>query len=140
MAYTMHADVLMRYEPLKHRLLERRRELLLRYHAELARAEEELASRESEDIENATEQWDARVLSLLGDADAKILAQIVAALRRLEAGTYGACVECESEIEPSRLLVLPEAATCFECALESEPAHAPRFATGQHVSPSRSAR
>lgn len=110
----------MRTQRIKDRLLQRRREVLSRYHAELDRAVEELDSRETEDIENATELWDARVLSLLGDADVHALAQIVAALHRLDEGCYGACVECGIAIEPARLSALPEAATCFDCALDAE--------------------
>ena len=110
----------MRHLRIKHRLLQRRRDLLLRYHGELARADEELDSREIEEIENATELWDARVLSLLGDADAQALAQVVGALERLAGGCYGKCVECGIAIEHARLVVLPEAATCFECAFDAE--------------------
>jgi RNA polymerase-binding transcription factor DksA len=110
----------MRNLQIKRRLLQRRHELLHRYHAELERANEELSSREIEDVENATELWDARVLSLLGDADARALTQVVAAFRRLESGCYGRCVECGARIEPARLGVLPETPTCFECAFDAE--------------------
>ena len=112
----------MRHLRIKRRLLQRRHDLLARYHSGLARAGEELESREIEAIENATELWDARVLSMLGDADAHALAEIVAALERLAEGSYGACIECGTAIEPSRLHVLPEAANCFECALDGEKA------------------
>lgn len=105
---------------IKRRLLQRRRDLLARYHGGLDRAAEELDSREIEEIENAAELWDARLLSTLGNSDAHSLAQIVAALERLAAGRYGWCVECGVAIDRSRLLVLPEAATCFECALDAE--------------------
>ena len=104
----------------KQRLLLRRQGLLARYHDELARASEELDTREIEAIENAAELWDARVLSRLGDADAAMLGRIVAALRRLEDGTYGACVACGVAIEAPRLHALPEAETCFDCASEAE--------------------
>lgn len=110
----------MRTHRIKERLLQRRQEVLARYHAELDRATEELDSRETEDVENATELWDARVLSLLGNADAEALARIVAALRRLDEGCYGACVECGIAIEPARLSALPEVATCLDCALDAE--------------------
>jgi RNA polymerase-binding transcription factor DksA len=113
----------MRHSQIKRRLLKRRHELLFRYHAELARADEEVSSRESEDVENATELWDARVLSLLGDADARALARLVAAFRRLEDGSYGRCVECGVGIEAARLAALPETATCIECAQDAEAEH-----------------
>ena len=51
------------------RLLQRRRDLLQRYRAELERVEEELASRDVEVVERASEEWDATILSKLGDTD-----------------------------------------------------------------------
>jgi len=110
----------MRTQQIKARLLQRRQDLLARYHDELARAEEELDTPETEMVEKSTEQWDARVLSLLGDADAAALARIVAALRRVEDGSYGACTDCHAPIEPARLQALPEAATCIDCAEDAE--------------------
>lgn len=111
---------LMRTLRIKNRLLQRRRDLLGRYHDELARATEELDSREIEGVENAVELWDARVLTILSNADADALGSIVAALRRLELGTYGVCVACGVGIEHPRLSVLPEASTCFDCAVDTE--------------------
>ena len=106
---------------IKSQLLARHHELLARYHDELARANEELES--IEDVDKAGEQWDARVLSILGHADAAALGRIVAALRRLDHGSYGTCTKCAISIELARLFVLPEAATCFDCALETERTH-----------------
>lgn len=44
------------------------------------------------------------------------LGQLAEALRRMERGTYGVCVECGGPIPYDRLLVFPEAATCVACA------------------------
>jgi DnaK suppressor protein len=38
-----------------------------------------------------------------------------AALARLEAGTFGACVRCGKPIAPARLEALPWAAHCIDC-------------------------
>ena len=38
------------------------------------------------------------------------------ALRRIEAGTYGRCVECGNEISAERLEAEPAAALCTDCA------------------------
>ena len=110
------------------RLLLRRQSLLARYHDELARATEELDSREIEAIENATELWDAKILSRLSEVDAAMLGRVTAALRRLEDGTYGACLACGVAIEAPRLHALPEAETCYDCACDQERQPAMRFA------------
>lgn len=44
------------------------------------------------------------------------LSELEAALRRLDAGTYGACVSCGSAIGAERLLARPRSATCVKCA------------------------
>lgn len=43
------------------------------------------------------------------------LAEVDAALARLDAGTYGRCVECHRDIAPERLEALPWAAHCIDC-------------------------
>jgi RNA polymerase-binding protein DksA len=101
---------------IRQRLLDRRRALLRRYRDELERADEELANRPSETAERAAEEWDAEILSHLGDGDARAISAVVSALARLDQGTYGACAICRHPISAARLLVMPEAATCIACA------------------------
>ena len=43
------------------------------------------------------------------------LAHVAAALARIEAGTYGQCVDCGVEIPAKRLHVAPAAARCIAC-------------------------
>jgi DnaK suppressor protein len=38
-----------------------------------------------------------------------------AALRRIDRGVFGTCVECEEDISPKRLVALPWAARCIAC-------------------------
>ena len=42
------------------------------------------------------------------------------ALERLQAGTYGVCVDCDREISESRLKALPWATRCVSCATVRE--------------------
>lgn len=46
----------------------------------------------------------------------RLLAQIEAAVRRIEQGVYGMCERCGQAINPERLEVLPYATTCMTCA------------------------
>ncbi len=111
-----------RTQRIRDRLLKQRRQLLSRYHAGVERTGEELDSRESEEVEHATELWDARVQSSLGDNDVRELAGIVAAIRRIDDGTYGVCQHCDRRIEPARLAALPAATSCIDCATDHEAA------------------
>lgn len=43
------------------------------------------------------------------------LREAAAAIARLDAGTYGVCLNCEEEIGLKRLTALPWAATCLQC-------------------------
>lgn len=45
----------------------------------------------------------------------RTLEQVEAALARIDAGTYGACVDCGVAIPVERLELRPHAATCVPC-------------------------
>jgi DnaK suppressor protein len=53
--------------------------------------------------------------ALVGQAH-RHLAEIDGALRRLDDGSYGICVNCGAAIAPARLAARPAAATCITCA------------------------
>lgn len=46
----------------------------------------------------------------------RLLAQIEAAVHRIEQGVYGMCARCGQAINPERLEALPYATTCLSCA------------------------
>jgi RNA polymerase-binding protein DksA len=49
-----------------------------------------------------------------------VLAEIDAALGRIEKGTYGVCTNCGRPIEPERLEFLPYATLCIDCKRREE--------------------
>ena len=65
---------------------------------------------------------DLALLQMRGET----LSRIDAALRRLEAGTYGICGDCEQPIASERLMALPFAARCRPCEEAREAAAAPK--------------
>ena len=66
----------------------------------------------------ASEAIDADVHVL--DTERVMLDDIVAALGRLEDGTYGKCEECQAAISEARLDAVPYAPLCIDCARASE--------------------
>ena len=72
--------------------------------------------------EDSTAQTNtARELEFALDArETEELNQIEAALRRIEDGRYGQCVNCGVEIPSARLEVAPEASRCIACQEEVE--------------------
>ena len=51
----------------------------------------------------------------LKQTDAKLLRAIEDALQRVEAGTFGVCIDCEEEIAPARLNAVPWTKVCIAC-------------------------
>lgn len=58
---------------------------------------------------------DAVIEALLAQRD-----EVRRALERIEAGSYGRCVECGRELLPERLEARPEAARCRDCQAGQE--------------------
>jgi DnaK suppressor protein len=68
------------------------------------------------DPEGATIAFERQhVAALLGQAR-QHLADIDAALRRIDDGSYGVCERCGQPIAPGRLAARPTASTCVSCA------------------------
>lgn len=107
-------------ERARRRLRARYWQVLARYRETQRLIDEELESREIEEVENAVELWDSRVLSKLSDVDLTILADVFAALQRVASGTYGRCVVCGEAIAAARLEAIPEAMRCVGCARVAE--------------------
>lgn len=83
----------------------------------LDRISVELDTHEAKDFEEmATERESDEVLEDLGQSAQQELRMIDAALKRIEAGEYGDCVRCGSEIDPERLNLLPATPFCADCA------------------------
>jgi DnaK suppressor protein len=49
------------------------------------------------------------------DRNSTFLREVREALVRIDAGTFGICVDCEEDINPKRLLAIPWASSCIAC-------------------------
>jgi RNA polymerase-binding protein DksA len=65
--------------------------------------------------DTATETYDRELDYTLEENSGHVLAEIDAALKRIEAGTYGICTNCGKEIPVDRLEALPWATLCIDC-------------------------
>jgi DnaK suppressor protein len=68
------------------------------------------------DPEGATIAFERAQLTAVLDAGRRHLAELDAALQRLDGGTYGVCERCLRPIPAERLAVRPTALTCVGCA------------------------
>ena len=63
----------------------------------------------------------AQAMSLAMGRRRKVeLARIEAALRRIDAGTFGECVSCAGDIAPRRLQFDPATPVCIDCAQDAD--------------------
>jgi DnaK suppressor protein len=100
-------------------LLERK-ERLARLAAGLRSGESQLITeREADRLDRAAGLEQQGILENLHSVESRELAEIDAALRRVEQGTYGRCQACGEHIGPVRLHAVPEARFCIRC-LEAE--------------------
>lgn len=76
---------------------------------EVADQKDQAARRAGDEVRQAEEQRDIDELSA-----------VLAALRRIEAGSYGLCVECGEPIAAQRLAVQPAALRCALCQAQEE--------------------
>ena len=85
-------------------------------------------TRDGEDLSAQDNERDV-ALDII-DRRSNRLGLVNAALKRLEEGTYGICVECGNHISAARLEADPAVALCIECqrrAEEAEPVRTPEL-------------
>jgi DnaK suppressor protein len=78
------------------------------------------AERDPEFEEGAQSEHEQYTLSRLTENQRREIAQIDAAIERVDAGEYGICRDCGQEIDPRRLAALPYAVLCTEDAQRRE--------------------
>lgn len=75
---------------------------------------------EADSSEQAAQLENMEVLNALVHEGEGELVQIKAALRRMDDGTFGACVACGESISPERLEARPYSSECITCASSHE--------------------
>ena len=117
MTRTRNVALAGRYPELKTMLEDRRRELLNNVHDRIRHVRADVTK--DREVLDEGESWDVDMqedieLALI-QMSSETLAQVDAALRRLEEGAYGRCFECGEEIAEARLCALPFAVRCKDC-------------------------
>jgi RNA polymerase-binding transcription factor DksA len=87
--------------------------------AEVVAASRDSNADDEHDPEGATIAFERSQLDALVKQARGHLAEIDAAISRLEEGTYGACERCGQPISDARLLARPVARACITCASAS---------------------
>jgi DnaK suppressor protein len=75
--------------------------------------EDEQVDGPHDDVDESTELRDLNREDLVLEAAEDRRVEVQAALDRIDAGTYGSCIDCGKPIDPARLEYRPEAARCL---------------------------
>ena len=101
---------------LRHALVFRLEELRDEVSAAAARRRAESRAAEPSDFKEAAERMEAAELDQASEQrDLDELSDVEAALRRLDAGVYGDCLDCGEPIGMARLMAMPAARRCAAC-------------------------
>jgi DnaK suppressor protein len=91
-------------------------EALTREFDEVVAASRSSNADDEHDPEGATIAFERQQVAALLDQARRRLADVEAAVRAVEAGTYGVCEHCGRRISAERLAARPAARTCIDCA------------------------
>jgi len=108
-------DPTMRNADLRQMLTERRREMQNEVRSRIRHERTDRPSDVRDDLEMSDADIQEDIELALIQMRAETLTHIDEALVRLDAGRYGSCYECESEISERRLRALPFAVRCQAC-------------------------
>jgi len=70
--------------------------------------------------DSATDSYDREFFMNIATGEQKIIYEIDEALKRIEVGEYGSCINCEKAITQKRLKAIPYAKLCIKCQKEKE--------------------
>lgn len=70
--------------------------------------------------DTATQTVEREIGNTLEEHDERLLESIDAALKRIDDGTYGKCVNCDAPIPEERLEAMPWATLCIDCKRKEE--------------------
>lgn len=104
----------------KERLLEHRREMTELYERDLKAGQTSTDEGTDDIVDRANNSYNRELMFALSDTERHQLMAVDEALQRLEAGTFGKCLNCGREIGEKRLEAVPWARYCIDCQELSE--------------------
>ena len=115
------------FEHFRHMLLERQDELTEAYKVAKGDSRREIDNGTEDYIDYAVNSYAKEFLLSLSEMDRKQILLVQDALRRIDRGEYGLCLQCGQEILRKRLEVAPWARHCVRCQELEERGLLPRY-------------
>ena len=115
-----------REQIIRKRLVELVDALLARYEGSLLPNPDDASVRTIVEIRQI-ERWAGQGLPQMSSGDVSAMNDLVEALLRVDAGTYGVCARCANPIGYQRLIEAPTSVSCASCARDEawRPSRAP---------------
>ncbi len=105
----------------KKQLLEKRTELISVVQKTEEYGREVNTEAEGMDLaDKASSSYTKEFMFSKSDSDRQLLQEVVNALRRLDEGEFGDCMNCGEEVERKRLEAVPWSPFCLSCQAEAE--------------------
>ncbi len=105
----------------KNKLLEKRTELISVVQKTEEYGREVNTEAEGMDLaDKASSSYTKEFMFSKSDSDRQLLQEVVDALRRLDEGEFGDCMNCGEEVEQKRLEAVPWSPFCLSCQEEAE--------------------
>ena len=73
-----------------------------------------------DEVDLASAEYNQSFTFRLRDRERFLLNKVEQALRKIEAGTFGVCEECEEPIDPRRMKARPVTTLCIRCKEDQE--------------------
>ena len=102
-------------EKIRKRLLQKKDELVRDLEKNREVSDETIDESAQDMADRATSAYTKEFVYSLSESDRKVLLLIDEALSRLDAGTYGTCVNCASPVQEKRIEAVPWARHCLDC-------------------------
>lgn len=103
------------FDALRERLEAKRQDILDMYKRDLKVGQETSDDGTEDIVDRANNAYHRELMFSLSDGERQLLLQVQEALKRFDAGTFGACVHCGESIAMPRLQAVPWARYCIDC-------------------------
>ena len=119
---------------------QRYKRLLINHREALARDVDQLAANACNDpgatpsdfVDLCSDGFDTELDLCLLESGDRVLAEVNAALARIEAGRFGICEDCGCTIGKQRLNAIPYARLCLSCQARQEPTEKQWYSLGRN--------
>lgn len=103
------------FEALRDRLEAKQQDIMAMYKRDLKVGQETSDDGTEDIVDRANNAYHRELMFSLSDGERQLLLQVQEALKRFDAGSYGACVHCAEPIAMPRLQAVPWARYCIDC-------------------------